>query len=118
MVLFPEVQKKGQAELDAVLGGDQLPTWADRERLPYVDAILKELLRWGVVAPQALPHCALEESEYMGYTIEKGTMVVANSWYVNLSTRKTSSNYPTSVRVLLATPPSILILRTSAPSVS
>ena len=82
MVLFPEVQKKGQAELDAVFGGDQLPTWADRERLPYVDAVIKEVLRWAVVAPQGLPRCALEDFEYEGYLFEKGTIMVGNTWCV------------------------------------
>ena len=81
MLLFPEVQKKGQEEIDSVCG-DQLPTWADRERLPYVSAILTEALRWGVVSPQALPHCALKDDEYLGYTIKKGTLLVPNIWCV------------------------------------
>jgi cytochrome P450 len=51
MTLFPEVQKKAQAEIDAVVGNDRLPSFSDRSQLPYVEALAKEVLRWNVVAP-------------------------------------------------------------------
>ncbi len=51
MMLFPEVQRKAQAEIDAIVGGDRLPRIADRDALPYVGAILKEVLRWRPVVP-------------------------------------------------------------------
>ena len=50
MAKFPEIQKRAQAEVDAVCSG-RLPTMADRPRLPYVDAILSEVLRWVSIAP-------------------------------------------------------------------
>ncbi len=46
MTLYPDVQKAAQAELDALLGGERLPDFGDKTRLPYVTAILKEVLRW------------------------------------------------------------------------
>jgi hypothetical protein len=52
MTLHPEVQKQAQAEIDAVVGTDRLPTLADREYLPFVDALVKEVFRWNPVAPQ------------------------------------------------------------------
>ncbi|KAJ2922909.1 hypothetical protein H1R20_g14169, partial [Candolleomyces eurysporus] len=51
MSLFPDVQKKAQAEIDSVVGGSRLPTFGDRERLPYVNAVALELLRWHAVTP-------------------------------------------------------------------
>lgn len=51
MTLYPEVQRKAQAEIDAVVGKDRLPTFQDRDHLPYVDAICMELLRWLPVGP-------------------------------------------------------------------
>ena len=52
MIIFPDVQKKAQAEVDKVLGGERLPTLADRgETLPYIEAMYLELLRWHPVAP-------------------------------------------------------------------
>jgi len=46
MVLFPEVQEKAQAEIDAVVGKDRLPTFGDRDALPYIEAIICETMRW------------------------------------------------------------------------
>jgi len=51
MTLFPHVAKKAQEEIDAVVGTDRLPTFDDREHLPYIDALLKEVLRWNAVTP-------------------------------------------------------------------
>ena len=51
MALNPEVQKKAQAEIDAAVGTDRLPTFSDRPSLPYVDAIMSEVLRWSAPLP-------------------------------------------------------------------
>jgi cytochrome P450 len=51
LVLFPQVQRRAQAELDAVIGRDRLPTCDDRPRLPYIEALCKELMRWHMVTP-------------------------------------------------------------------
>ena len=50
MVKYPEVQKRGQAEIDRVVGPNRLPDFADQDSLPYVAAIVKEALRWYLVA--------------------------------------------------------------------
>jgi cytochrome P450 len=44
MTAFPEAQKKAHEELDRVVGRDRLPTLADMDNLPYVDAVLKEVI--------------------------------------------------------------------------
>ena len=46
MVIHPEVVKRAQAEIDSVLGSRRLPNLDDRDKLPYIDCIVKELLRW------------------------------------------------------------------------
>ena len=51
MALYPEVQKKAQAEIDAVVGTSRLPDFHDRPSLPYINAVLKELSRWNLVGP-------------------------------------------------------------------
>lgn len=40
-----------QAELDAVIGPQRLPEFGDRPSLPYMNALVKETLRWQLVAP-------------------------------------------------------------------
>lgn len=51
MTCYPEVQKKAQCEIDTIVGTDTLPTYADRKRLPYVNALFLEVIRWNPVAP-------------------------------------------------------------------
>lgn len=51
ILLRPEAQKKAQDELDAVTGQERLPTFEDRPRLPFVDALCKEIMRWRPVSP-------------------------------------------------------------------
>ena len=55
LALHPEVQKKAQAEIDAVVGPDRLPEFEDRPSLPYVNAVIKELMRWNLVTPLGEP---------------------------------------------------------------
>ena len=45
MAQYPEVQRKAQESIDLVCSG-RLPNYSDRGALPYVEAILKECLRW------------------------------------------------------------------------
>jgi cytochrome P450 len=51
MTLFPDAQHKAQDEIDHVVGSDRLPNLADRDSLPYVDALVSEVLRWRPVIP-------------------------------------------------------------------
>ncbi|PYH76350.1 cytochrome P450 oxidoreductase OrdA-like protein [Aspergillus uvarum CBS 121591] len=85
MALFPAVQRKAQAELDMVLGAaGRLPTFADRENLPYINALIKEVFRWHPVVPMDISHVVTQEDEYEGYWIPKGASVLANIWFVLL----------------------------------
>ncbi|KAF7798027.1 hypothetical protein EIP86_009239 [Pleurotus ostreatoroseus] len=70
--------RKAQDELDAVVGQTRMPTFDDESSLPYVNAMIKESLRWLVVAPIGLPHATTAEDEYMGYRIPQGSTVWAN----------------------------------------
>ena len=51
MAMYPEVQKKAQAEIDSVVGPNRLPNFEDRPSLPYINAVVKETMRWHVPAP-------------------------------------------------------------------
>ena len=82
MMLYPEVQKRAQAELDMVVGPHRPPTFADKPDLPYINALVKECLRFRPVVPLSLVHLSLEEDEYRGYRIPKNSSVVSNPWYV------------------------------------
>ena len=100
-------QKIAQAEIDAVVGRDRLPTFADRECLPYCEALCLEIMRRYTLGPlgklifqtpssvhsdefsffvwtTGLPHVSREDDVHDGYFIPKGTIVIPNNWYVFL----------------------------------
>jgi len=80
LVLYPEVQKRAQKELDAVTGGLRLPDYNDRPRLPYIDALCREVMRWSMATPVGVPHATTQDDIYEGYLIPKGAIVIANAW--------------------------------------
>jgi cytochrome P450 len=83
MLAYPETQARAYAELDAVVGRTRLPTFADSPHLPYIHAIVKELLRWRPVVPLATPHRTTEDDWYEGMFIPKGTICMPNVWHMN-----------------------------------
>lgn len=80
MALFPEVQRKAQQELDTVVGSDRLPQFRDREDLVYINALVKEVLRWHPVVPINLAHSPTQDDTCERYRIPKGSSVIANIW--------------------------------------
>ncbi|KAF9066792.1 cytochrome P450 [Rhodocollybia butyracea] len=72
ITLHPDIQVKGQAEIDRVIGRDRLPTFEDRQSLPYVEAIYQEIMRISPPVPLGISHVASEDDSYMGYHIPKG----------------------------------------------
>ena len=46
MVLYPDVQARARAEINQVVRHDKMPCIDDRVSLPYLDAVLCEVLRW------------------------------------------------------------------------
>jgi cytochrome P450 len=85
MTMYPEVQATARAELDAVIGPDRLPSLKDRDRLPYINALIKEVFRCGLVVPQGLPHKARADDIHDGYLIPQGSLIMTNIWYVVLN---------------------------------
>jgi cytochrome P450 len=51
MVLHPAIQSKAQEEIIRVFHYAELPTISEMESLPYVMAVMLELLRWNPIAP-------------------------------------------------------------------
>ncbi|KIJ67222.1 hypothetical protein HYDPIDRAFT_84550 [Hydnomerulius pinastri MD-312] len=72
MILYPRVQDKAYALIQSVIGTARLPAFADRESLPYIDAILRETLRWNPTTPLSVPHSTTNDDVYAGYFIPKG----------------------------------------------
>ncbi|KIK62458.1 hypothetical protein GYMLUDRAFT_500346 [Collybiopsis luxurians FD-317 M1] len=83
MALYPEVQNRAQMEIDRVIGRDRYPTFQDRDRLPYVQAIVREVLRWRPIGPIGFPRSCLQDDYYNGFLIPKGSIVLPNIWAMN-----------------------------------
>ncbi|KAI0030141.1 cytochrome P450 [Vararia minispora EC-137] len=78
MIGHPDIQLRAQAELDTVVGRARAPRVGDREQLPYVSALVREVLRWRPAVPTGLPHLSEQDDWYMGYFIPKGTLCLVN----------------------------------------
>ena len=84
MALHPDIQQKAHSELDAVVGRKRLPIFEDRAKLPYTNAIVRELLRWHLVVPTGLAHRVRPDGNYQGCWIPKTCIVIPNIWYALL----------------------------------
>ncbi|EJD42046.1 cytochrome P450 [Auricularia subglabra TFB-10046 SS5] len=82
MVRSPDIQRKAQAELDRVLPVDRLPSLADRsaQRLPYLEAVLRETYRKYPPVPLGIPHQSTQEEVYDGMRLPRGAVLIANAW--------------------------------------
>ncbi|KAI9459790.1 cytochrome P450 [Boletus coccyginus] len=90
MVTNPEAQKNAQAQIDTVVGNTRLPTIDDRPSLPYVDAVLREILRYNPPVPLSVPRASVADDIYDGFHIPKGAIVMTNLW----SMTHDESKYP------------------------
>ncbi|CAA7263631.1 unnamed protein product [Cyclocybe aegerita] len=82
MILNPRVQAKAQAELDAVVGKDRLPTINDRENLPYIRSIIAEIFRYSPAIPMCIPHALSQDDVYEGVFLPKGALIMPNVWHM------------------------------------
>ncbi|KAJ6489661.1 cytochrome P450 [Mycena vitilis] len=80
VILYPNVLREAQEELDRVVGTERLPEFSDEPNLPYVTAVIKELLRW--TAPITLAHATSEDDVYNGWFIPRNSMVIGNSYAI------------------------------------
>ncbi|KAJ7083073.1 cytochrome P450 [Mycena belliarum] len=82
MVKYPEAQCKAQAEIDTVIGMGRLPDFKDEPSLPYINALVKEVMRWRIVTPLATPHCLIADDVYNGFHLPKDSIVIGNTFAI------------------------------------
>jgi cytochrome P450 len=75
MAMYPEVQRRVQAEIDTVVGRDRLPLQSDRDSLPYVEAFCRELFRWHGIVPMGIAREVIADDWYKGMFIPSGKHV-------------------------------------------
>ncbi len=55
--------------------GERQPVLKDRSKLPYIDAVLMETLRYMSHVPLSVPHNTTKDTTLGGYQIPKNTQV-------------------------------------------
>uniref|UniRef100_A0A8C7WNF4 Cytochrome P450, family 2, subfamily P, polypeptide 10 n=1 Tax=Oryzias sinensis TaxID=183150 RepID=A0A8C7WNF4_9TELE len=76
MIYYPDIQEKVHAEIDAVIGSSRQPSMADKESMPYTDAVIHEIQRMGDIVPQGVIRQANRDTTLDKYTIPKGTIIL------------------------------------------
>ncbi|KAF9030604.1 cytochrome P450 [Hymenopellis radicata] len=78
----PEYQERAWKEVDAVVGG-RIPERADLEDLPFVQALIKEILRLRSPFTMGFPHSMAEDVFYKGHVLPKGSTVMLNNYAIS-----------------------------------
>ncbi|XP_061059053.1 vitamin D 25-hydroxylase isoform X2 [Eubalaena glacialis] len=84
--LFMKMTKMGgqvQKEIDLIIGPSGTPSWDDKCKMPYTEAVLHEVLRFCNIVPLGIFHATSEDAVVRGYSIPKGTTVITNLYSVH-----------------------------------
>ncbi|XP_058402020.1 vitamin D 25-hydroxylase isoform X2 [Diceros bicornis minor] len=87
MALYPNIQGQVQKEIDLIMGPSGKPSWEDKCKMPYTEAVLHEVLRFCNIVPLGIFHATSEDAVVRGYYIPKGTTVITNLYSVHFDER-------------------------------
>ncbi|KAM8953737.1 cytochrome P450 2G1-like [Pelodytes ibericus] len=73
LMKYPHIKVRLQEEIDSVIGKSRRPCMEDRAKMPYMEAVLHEIMRFIDFLPLGAPHCVTEDTLFRGYTLPKGT---------------------------------------------
>ncbi|XP_029354340.1 vitamin D 25-hydroxylase [Echeneis naucrates] len=83
MALYPNIQERVHKEIDSVLANGRAPTLEDKQKMPFVEAVLHEVLRFCNIVPLGIFRATSQDAKVNGYTLPKGTMVITNLYSVH-----------------------------------
>jgi cytochrome P450 len=86
MCHYPKWQAKMREEMKSVCG-ERCPEWEDREKMPLLRAVVKEVVRWRPPVPTGIPHCLEKDDVYNGYFIPAGATIHALEWGISRDPR-------------------------------
>ena len=78
MIAFPDVQRKVREEIDRVVGRSRVPKLSDKINLPYTDAVIHEVQRFGSILHVLPARFTLNDVNFHGFTIPKKSAIFCN----------------------------------------
>ncbi|XP_022609772.1 cytochrome P450 2F2-like isoform X2 [Seriola dumerili] len=78
LMTYPLVQERCQQEIDRTLEKKDQVTYDDRHNMPYMQAVIHEVQRIANTVPLSVFHCATKDTELMGYSLPRGTLIIQN----------------------------------------
>ncbi|KAF1991979.1 cytochrome P450 [Aulographum hederae CBS 113979] len=82
MCHHPQYLEKLHEEIDRVCG-DRMPTLSDKPQLPFLRAIIREVIRWRPPVPTGIPHYLTQDDEYNGFHIPAGSIMHPLEWSIS-----------------------------------
>ncbi|RDX66483.1 Cytochrome P450 71A26, partial [Mucuna pruriens] len=83
LLRHPNMMQKLQNEVRSVGGGRTDITEDDLNVMPYLKAVIKEILRLHPPSPILIPRECMQDTKVMGYDIAMGTQVLVNAWSIS-----------------------------------
>ncbi|KAK3093467.1 hypothetical protein FSP39_016124 [Pinctada imbricata] len=80
MVRYPEMQKRCRFEIMKAMSNSKNPSWGDRDKMLYVQAVLLEVKRFASAMSCGLPHTMDTDLELGGYRIPRGDIVIFHQY--------------------------------------
>ncbi|KAM4825757.1 cytochrome P450 2A3 isoform 2-T2 [Thomomys bottae] len=75
LMKHPDVEAKVQEEIDRVIGRNRQSKFEDRMKMPYTEAVIHEIQRFGDMIPMGLARRVTKDTKFREFFLPKGTEV-------------------------------------------
>lgn len=82
MAVHADIQTKIQVEISEIIG-ERKPEAGDRIAMPFTQATIHEVMRFSSIVPVNMPHVALFDTQYGGYTVPQSYELLINFWAIH-----------------------------------